>query len=426
MSILVIRQARVIDPSQKLDRTTDIWIENDKIKAIGAGSLKADREIEAKGLVACPGLIDMHVHLREPGKEEEETIASGSAAALNGGFASVAAMANTDPPVDTQAAAEFVTLQAKRTGKANVFAVGAVTKALAGEELSEMGQLTRGGAVAFSDDGNAIRNTNVMRRALQYARMFDRAIISHAEDPDMCDGGVMNESLLSTVLGLSGRHAVAEEIMIHRDIALARLTEGRLHIAHLSTAGSAELIRRAKAEGVRVTAEVTPHHFTLTEEAVRAFDPNSKMKPPLRAAADVEALQRGLADGTIDVVASDHAPHAQEEKDVEYDSAPFGVIGLETVLPLVLTQLVHTGILTLPEAIGKLTLNPAQILGIPKGTLRPGADADVTIFDPGAEWVIDPSRFKSKSRNCPFAGMRVRGRAVKVIVGGRVHEAGEL
>ncbi len=421
MPTLAIKGGRVVDPSQNLDAVADVLIEDGKVRSIGAAA-RADRVIDAKGLVVCPGLIDMHVHLREPGKEAAETIASGAAAAIAGGLTTIAAMPNTEPAVDTEAAAEFVVLQGKRAGMANVLPIGAVTKGRQGVELAEMGQLLRGGAVAFSDDGSPIQNADVMRRALQYAKMFDRAIISHAEDKDIVGSGVMNDGKISMILGLSGMSRVAEEIMVARDIALAAVTGGKLHIAHISVAGTVELVRAGKGKGVRVTAEATPHHFTLTDECVRGYDPVYKMNPPLRTKADVDAVKQGLADGSIDVIATDHAPHATEDKEVEFAAAPFGVIGMETLLPLVLTELVHGGVLTLSQAIAKLTVNPARVLGIAKGTLTPGADADVTILDPGCEWTIDPSRFRSKSRNCPFAGRKVRGRAVAVVVGGVLHQ----
>ncbi|MEK7865295.1 MAG: dihydroorotase, partial [Planctomycetota bacterium] len=329
MPTLAIKGGRVVDPSQNLDVVADVLIEDGKVRSIGAGA-RADRVVDAKGLVVCPGLIDMHVHLREPGKEAAETIASGAAAAIAGGLATIAAMPNTEPAVDTEAAAEFVVLQGKRAGMANVLPIGAVTKGRQGVELAEMGQLLRGGAVAFSDDGSPIQNADVMRRALQYAKMFDRAIISHAEDKDIVGSGVMNDGKMSMVLGLSGMSRVAEEIMVARDIALAAVTGGKLHIAHISVAGTVELVRAGKGKGVRVTAEATPHHFTLTDECVRDYDPVYKMNPPLRTKADVDAVRQGLADGSIDVIATDHAPHATEDKEVEFAAAPFGVIGMET------------------------------------------------------------------------------------------------
>ncbi|MDQ7780026.1 MAG: dihydroorotase [Planctomycetota bacterium] len=424
MSSYLIMGGRVIDPASGFDAVTNVLIEDGKVKTLGSASPRGYQVIDARGKVVAPGLIDMHTHLREPGKEDEETIASGAAAAVAGGFASVASMPNTDPPIDNEAMVEFIYLQAKRCGKANVFAIAAATKGRKGEELSEIGQLVRGGAVAFSDDGNSIANADVMRRVLQYAGMFDKAVISHCEDRNLSRDGVMNEGYMSTVLGLPGMPAIAEETMVHRDIMLAAATGSKVHIAHVSTAVSVELVRRAKEKGIRVTTEATPHHLVLDETALRTFDPNFKMSPPLRTKKDVEALRRGLTDGTIDAIASDHAPHSSEEKDVEFSAAPFGVIGLETTLPIVLTELVGKNVLSLNEAVARLTLNPARILGIPRGTLSAGAVADVTVIDLDKEIEIDPSRFISKSRNCPFAGRKLRGCATVVLVGGRIVSGG--
>jgi dihydroorotase len=421
MRILRISNGRVIDPSQGIDRIDDLWIRGEEIARIGPpNGLAADQTIDASGKIVCPGLIDMHVHLREPGREEDETIATGTAAALAGGVTSVACMPNTEPALDSQAAAEFVILQAKRAGQANVFPIGAITKERKGQELAEMGGLVEGGAVAFTDDGSPVVSAEIMRRALEYARMFDKAILSHAEDLELTRGGVMNEGFESMRLGLRGMPAAAEEVMIHRDIALAELTGGRLHILHVSTAGGVDLIRRAKQRGIRVSGEACPHHFSLTDQCLRTFDSNYKMAPPLRSQRDVDALIAGLQDGTLEVIATDHAPHAPEKKARELDQAPNGIIGLETLLPICVLKLIEPGHLTWPQLIEKLTVNPARVLGIDRGTLRPGARADVTIIDPSAEWTIDPTRFRSKSRNCPFAGWQVRGRAHAVIVGGVV------
>jgi len=420
MSTILIRGGRVIDPANGVDAVAHVFIRDGKIVSVGAKEAKAKETIEAKGLVVCPGLIDMHVHLREPGKEEEETIASGSAAAIAGGFTSVAAMPNTEPACDTEAQVEFTVLRARRAGLANVFPIGAVSKGRRGAELAELGQMVRGGAVAFSDDGAPVHNAALMRLALEYAAMFDRCVIQHSEDPNLFGCGCMHEGRVSMELGLEGIPGAAEESMIARDVLLAKLTGGHLHVAHISTRGSAEQIRRGKAEGVRVTAEVTPHHFTLTDERVRTFDPVFKMNPPLREGPDVAAMIRGLQDGTIEVIASDHAPHATEEKELEFPEAPFGVIGLETQLGLVMTYLVEPGHLPLPKAIATMTVNPARILRIPKGTLSPGADADVTLFDPKKKWTVDATKFRSRSRNCPFHGWPLRGRPEMVLVGGRV------
>ncbi len=429
-----IAGGRIIDPSRDCDEIGDLWISRGHVLPTGAGYEEAEIVIDARGLIVCPGLIDVHVHLREPGNEEDETIATGAAAALAGGVTSVACMPNTNPPIDSQAAAEFVVLQGQRARQANVYPVGAVSKGRKGEELATLGQLVAGGAVAFTDDGAPVASAALMRRALEYSKMFDRVIMQHCQVPELTVGGVMNEGFESMRLGLAGMPDAAEDIMVARDIRLAEITRGRLHIQHISTARSVELVREGKRRGVKVTAEACPHHFTLTDERLRTFDSNYKMNPPLRTWSDVEAVVGGLSDGTIEILATDHAPHAPEKKMRELDLAPFGVIGLETLVPIVATHLVDPGHLSWPEAIRKLTINPAQLLGIPKGTLKPGADADVTLIDPTARWTIDPSQFRSRSRNCPFAGWEVRGRAHTVIVcgevrytlGGIVQQAGAL
>ncbi len=421
MTTLRITGGRVIDPSQGLDAVTDLWLRDDKVVGVGPHpSTQADRTLDAAGKIVCPGLIDMHVHLREPGREEDETISTGTAAALAGGFTSVACMPNTEPALDSKADAEFVYLQAKRAGHSNVFPVGAITKGRQGTELAEIGGLIEGGAVAFTDDGAPVVSAEVMRRALEYCRMFDKAVLSHSEDLDLSRGGVMNEGFESMRLGLRGIPAAAEEVMVYREIALAELTGARLHILHVSTAGSVELIRRGKRRGALVTGEACPHHFTLTDRCLRTFDSNYKMAPPLRTDADVQAVLEGLRDGTLDVIASDHAPHAPEKKMRELDQAPNGVIGLETLLPVCVKALIEPGVLTWPQLVEKLTVNPARVLSIDRGTLQPGAVADVTIIDPNAEWTIDPGNFRSKSRNTPFAGWQVRGWADTVLVGGVV------
>jgi len=416
----LIRNGRVIDPSQGIDQVTDILIRDGKIDAVGPCVEPADDEIDAAGMIVCPGLIDMHVHLREPGGEESETIATGAEAAVAGGVTSVACMPNTTPAIDTRDVAEFVTLQAKRAGWANVFPIGAVTKGRKGEELAELGQLVEGGAVGFTDDGSPIDSAEIMRRALQYAKMFNRPILTHSEVRELTKDGVMNEGFVSMKLGLPGMPAVAEEIMIARDIMLAEVTGGRLHVLHASTAGAVDLVRQGKKRGIAVTTEACPHHFLLTDECMEKFDSNYKMSPPLRTEADVREIIGGLVDGTIDALCTDHAPHAPERKALELTEAPMGIIGLETLIPLCVHGLIEPGYLDWPEVIEKLTISPARILGINKGTLRPGADADVTIIDPDVEWVIDPTKFRSKSRNCPFAGWPVNGRAHTVLVGGVV------
>jgi dihydroorotase len=415
-----ISGGRIIDPGQNLDQLGDLWISRGRILPMGAGYEEAEIVIDAQGMIVCPGLIDVHVHLREPGNEEDETIATGASAALASGVTSVACMPNTRPAIDSQATAEFVVLQAQRARQANVYPVGAVSKGRKGEELAELGQLVAGGAVAFTDDGAPVASAALMRRALEYAKMFDRVIMQHCQVPELTTGGVMHEGFESMRLGLPGMPAAAEDIMVARDIRLAEITGGRLHIQHISTARSVELVREGKRRGVRVTAEACPHHFTLTDEKLRSFDSNFKMNPPLRTWTDVEAVIGGLKDGTIEIIATDHAPHAREKKMREIDQAPFGIIGLETLIPITVTSLIEAGHLTWPEVLRKLTYNPAQLLGIPKGALRAGADADVTIIDPDMHWTIDPAKFRSKSRNTPFGGWEVRGRAHTVIVGGEV------
>jgi dihydroorotase len=421
MSILRIANGRVIDPAQQLDQVADLWIQNDRILGIGAAfERKADRELDARGKIVCPGLIDMHVHLREPGREEDETIATGAASAVAGGVTSVACMPNTEPAIDSQASAEFVTLQAGRAGYANVFPVGAITKGRKGDELAELGGLVEGGAVAFSDDGSPVASAEIMRRALEYSQMFGKAILSHSEDLDLSRDGVMHEGFESMRLGLRGIPAAAEEVCVHRDIALAELTGGRLHILHVSTAGSVDLIRRARQRGVRVSGEACPHHFTLTDKCMCTFDSNYKMSPPLRTEADVKAIIEGLVDGTLEVIATDHAPHAPEKKMRELDQAPNGIIGLETLLPICIKALIEPGILKWHQLIEKLTINPARVLGISRGTLKAGEIADVTVFDPQVAWTIDAAKFKSKSRNSPYSGWEVHGRATAVVIGGKV------
>ena len=417
---ILIQNGRVIDPSQTLDRVMSVRIENGRIAAYDAEPRGDEIVIDANGKIVSPGLNDMHVHLREPGREEDETIATGTAAALAGGFTSVACIPNTEPPIDTQAQVEFVQHQAARADNCNVFVVACVSRNREGKELAEIGQLVRAGAVAFSDDGAPVYDAELMRRAFEYCLMFDKPILNHEEVLELTRGGVMHEGLVSMILGLPGMPAAAEDVMTSRDISLAEATGGRIHVMHVSTAGSVELVRRAKRRGVRITTEVCPHHFTLTDECLRSFDSNFKMSPPLRAAVDVDACIAGLKDGTIDVICTDHAPHALEKKMQELDRAPFGILGLETALGLVATQLIHAGHLDWPTALQKMTINPARILGIDKGTLRIGADADVTIIDPDLEWTVDSDLFYSKSVNTPFIGWKLRGRAETVIVGGSV------
>jgi dihydroorotase len=420
MPSILIQNGRVIDPSQGMDRVTSLSIADGRIAAYDATFSGQETVIDAAGKIVAPGLIDMHVHLREPGFEEDETIETGTAAALAGGFTSIACLPNTDPPIDTQGSVEFVRDRAARADHCNVFVIACVSKNREGKELAEIGQLVEAGAVAFSDDGAPVGDAELMRRAFEYCLMFDKPVLNHAEIRELTQRGVMHEGLTSLILGLSGIPAAAEDVMTSRDIALAEATGGRLHIMHVSTTNSVDALRRAKSRNVRVTAEATPHHFTLTDECLRTFDANFKMNPPLRGREHVEAVIAGLADGTIDAIASDHAPHAKEKKMQELDQAPFGVVGLETSLGLVITKLIEPGHLDWPAAIRKMSLNPAQILGINKGTLQIGADADVAIIDPKARWTVDPSQFLSKSANTPFTGMELTGRAEVVIVGGRV------
>ncbi len=420
MPSTLITNARLIDPSQKLDRSGSLLIEDGRIAAYDVAPNGQEKVFDAGGNIVSPGLIDMHVHLREPGWEEDETIQSGTAAALSGGFASIACAPDTDPPIDTQGAVEFIQHQAQRADHCNVFVIACVSKGRQGEQLAEIGQLVQAGAVAFSDDDGPVHNPELMRRAFEYCRMFDKPILNHPEVTELTGGGVMHEGLTSLVLALSGMPAAAEDVMTSRDIALAEATGGRLHMMHLSSGGSLELVRRAKSRDVRVTAEVCPHNFCLTDESLRSFDSNFKTNPPLRGPGHVQACIEALQDGTLDVICSDHSPYAIEKKMRELDTAPFGIVGLETTLGLVATKLVAPGHLDWPSAIKKMTINPARILGIDKGTLAIGADADITIIDQNVEWTVDPKKFQSKSSNTPFAGWKLKGRAVAVFVGGRL------
>lgn len=420
MPTLLLRNGRVIDPSQDLDRVADLWLQDGTILGIGPAPGTPYRLLDCTGMIVCPGLIDMHVHLREPGREEDETIASGTAAAVAGGVTSVACMPNTEPALDSRNAVEFVVLQARRAGSCNVFPIGAVSKNREGKELAELGGLVEGGAVAFTDDGAPVYSAELMRRALEYGKMFDRAVLVHAEILELTQGGVMNEGFVSMQLGLRGMPAVAEDIMIYRDIVLAELTGGKVHILHVSTAGGVDLIRQGIARGSRVSGEACPHHFLLTDDSLRSFDSNFKMSPPLRTQKDVDAILAGLKDGTLSVLATDHAPHAPEKKGRELDQAPNGIVGLETFLPLCITHLIEPGHLSWPQMLAKMTVNPAKVLGIDRGTLQPGRPADVTVIDPHTQWTIDTTQFCSKSRNSPFHGWSVTGRAVATIVGGEM------
>ncbi len=424
MSIL-IKGGWVIDPGRFVG-VADVLIDNGKIAALGPNLLApvGSRTLQAAGKLVLPGFVDLHVHFREPGFEYKETIQSGSAAAVAGGFTTVCCMPNTNPVNDNQAVTEFILERARLAGLANVLPVGAITKGSEGKELAEIGDLRRSGCVAISDDGKPVMNSLVMRRAMEYALAFDLTVVDHCEDLHLAEGGCMNEGLVSTELGLPGIPAAAEDVMVARNLSLSELTGARLHLAHISTAGSVRMVREAKARGIHVTAEACPHHFMLTEELVRGYNTHAKMNPPLRTWADVQAIKEGLRDGTIDVIATDHAPHATQEKQQDFTEAPFGIVGLETALPLTL-GLVEEGVLSLEQAVQKLTAAPAAAFGLKKGTLAVGADADVVVVDPQEQWEVDPAKFRSKSRNTPFAGWKVKGRVTTTITGGRlVLEAG--
>ena len=398
---LLIRNGRVVDPASGTDGVLDVWISDGRIHKVGRG-LKTPggaEVVDATGKVVCPGFIDMHVHLREPGFEYKETIGSGTRAAAAGGFTAVACMANTFPVNDNRAVTDYILARAKVEGVVRVYPIGAVSRNLEGTQLAELAEQAEAGCVAFSDDGKCVMNAELYRRAMEYALPFGTPIISHAEDCHLAHGASVNEGLVSTELGLSGQPGAAEDVMVARDIILAELTGAHLHIAHISTAGAVRLVRGARARGVRVTAEVTPHHLLLTDEAVRSYDPNCKMAPPLRTKRDVEACQEALADGTIDCVATDHAPHALAEKEGEFAEAANGIVGLETAVPLLLDRLVRPGVIDLPTLVTRLSTAPARLLNLPGGTLAPGAAADVTILDLERTWTVNPATFHSRSRN---------------------------
>jgi dihydroorotase len=419
--------ARVIDPAQKIDALMDVILEDGKIAGIDgelsrsaktrdAGKFKI---IELAGMVITPGLIDMHTHLREPGLEYKETVASGAKAAVAGGFTSIACMPNTDPVNDNRSITEFIKRKAAETALANVYPIGAISKDSRGLLLTEFWDLKDAGVVALSDDGKPVMDAALMRRALEYAHSLDLPVLSHCEDTNLSSGGLMNEGYYSTILGLRGIPTIAEEAMIARDILIVEFTGTCVHIAHVSTAGSVRLIREAKKRGLKVTAETAPHYFTLTDEELQTYNTNFKVNPPLRSADDLKAIKEGLADGTLDAIATDHAPHARTDKELEFEYAANGITGLETSLPLSLC-LVRDGVLTLPQLIGKMSLNPSRILNLSKGTLKTGADADITVIDPQFKWAVDVKTFHSKGKNSPFHGWKMQGKAVLTIVGGEI------
>lgn len=419
---ILLRGGRVLDPSAGRDEIADVLLRDGRVEAVASslGAPDGADVIDCSGLFVSPGFIDVHCHLREPGREDVETVATGARAAAAGGFTAVCAMPNTEPVTDNQAAVGFIIRQGIRAEAARVYPIGAISVGQRGEALAEFGEMMGAGAVAVSDDGKPVVSAHLMRTALEYAQAFDIPVIDHCEEPTLARGGSMNEGMMSARLGLRGIPSEAEEIMVIRDILLARRTGGHVHLAHMSTAGSVELIRWGKDRGINVTAEVTPHHLTLTEAAVGDFDTSAKMNPPLRTEADVEALREALRDGTIDLVATDHAPHHYDAKEREFADAPFGIIGLETALALVVTELVDTGIIDFPTLVDRMSTRPARLFHLDGGTLAAGSVADVTVFDPAREWVVDPSEFLSKGRNTPYAGVKLRGRAIYTIVGGRV------
>jgi len=426
MKPLLIQGGRIIDPSRGIDETGSLLITEGKISRLGRGEIAPPEPgcdtLHARGLIVCPGFVDLHCHLRQPGFEDKETIATGSQAAARGGFSTICCMPNTSPPLDSRATVDYVKSTAASEGVVRILPIGCISKGREGEELAPMSELASAGVIAYSDDGNPVLNSNLMRQALDCSRGLDLPIIDHTEDTILSEGGLMNEGIISTRLGLRGIPAAAEEIMIARDLILAQLTEARLHIAHVSTEGSVDLIRRGKEKGIKVTAEVTPHHLTLTEEKVIGYNTNAKVNPPLRTKWDTQALIQGLKENVIDAIATDHAPHTEADKLVEFALAAFGISGFETALGSLLS-LVHNGQLTLNTLISKLTCAPAKIIGNKYGrlgSLEVGVSADVTIFDPDMEWVVDTKAFASKGKNTPLAGSRLKGRVMATISQGKL------
>ena len=419
---ILLRGGRVLDPSRGVDEVGDVLIANGAIESAGErlGSVADAEVIDCTGLVVAPGFIDVHCHLREPGREDVETIATGARAAAAGGFTAVCAMPNTDPVTDNQAAVGFIVRQAQRADASRVHVIGAISVGQKGETLAEFGEMVAAGAVAVSDDGKPVVSAHLMRTALEYARSFNIPVIDHCEEPTLAAGGSMNEGIVSARLGLKGIPSEAEEIMVIRDILLSRRTGGHVHLAHMSTHGSVELIRWGKDRGINVTAEVCPHHISLTEDRVGSYDTNAKMNPPLRTAKDVEALREAVKDGTIDMIATDHAPHHYDEKEREFADAPNGIVGLETAIAVSVTNLVESGHIDFPTLVDKMSCAPARLFGIPGGSLARGTAADVTVFDPSLKWLVEPSEFQTKGRNTPYSGMTLTGRAIVTIVGGKL------
>ncbi len=417
----LIKGGRIVDPSVGTDKKGSLFVEKGKISKPppSADKIPGVKVIDACGLVVAPGFVDMHVHLREPGFEHKETIKTGTKSAVAGGFTSVACMPNTEPVNDNATVTEYILMKARTEGMARVFPIGAITKGEKGESIANIGEMCESGCVAISDDGMPVSDSGVMRRAMEYAKPFGIPVISHCEEISLSDGGVMNEGYVSNMMGLKGIPSASEEICVSRDIILCAMTGTPLHIAHVSTSGSVSAIRQAKKNGVKVTAEATPHHFTLSDKAVEGYNTNAKMNPPLSTEKDIEAIKEGLADGTIDAIATDHAPHSYDEKNVEFDRAPFGIVGLETALPLCL-RLVGEGVLSLSEMISKMATVPASILNTGGGTLRPGTPADIVIFDPKKEYVLDTGSFHSKGKNSPFGGWNMKGAVKHTVVAGRI------
>lgn len=419
---ILIKGGHLIDPANKKNGQFDLLISKGKIEAVEPeGKIKdiPDADIiDAKGAIVTPGFCDMHVHFREPGHEYKETIETGSQSAAAGGFTTVAVMPNTSPVNDNRSVTEFILSQAKETSNINILPIGAITKGLRGETLSDMGELKEAGCIGYSDDGRPVSNSEIMRRALEYSKMFDLPCIQHSEVLELTQGGSMNEGIVSTELGLKGMPTEAEDIMVHRDICLLPKTGGRLHVAHISSGGSVDLVRQAKAKGLAVTCEVAPHHFTLTHDACRGYDTNAKMSPPLRTQSDLDMIKEGMRDGTIDIIATDHAPHDRVDKQVEFSKACFGIVGLETALPLTL-KMVDEKVISLERAIDMLTFQPNQLFKLDKGSLGIGKAADITLFDEKMEYTIDPSQFRSRSKNSPYKGWKVRGKVLRTLVNGK-------